>query len=94
VPGDSHACEEALASEVARLCDWIGGDPCVRRNLDGTRYREVFAFRACIPEHPVWSKVETMLRTREAQNSIERKRQIKEQREARAAVSADAESGS
>jgi len=90
---DPYAREAELASEVARLCDWINGDPSVRRNLNGKRYLEVLEFRRCLPEHRVWGKIETMLRTRQAQNSVERKRQIKEQREARAVVSVDAESG-
>ena len=84
--------EAELRSEVTKLCNWINDDPRVRRNLDGNRYGEVLKFRDRLPEHGVWAKVEMMLTVRKAQNSAERKRQVREQRESAVLIIIDSES--
>lgn len=79
-------------SEIGELLDWISSDPKVRRNLDGPRYNALLLFRGGCPEHGVWTKVDEFLRIRQAQNSVARKKLLREQREGKTAISVDPDS--
>jgi hypothetical protein len=88
---DELASNEEISFELIKICDWISAYPAVRRNLNAQRFREIFQYQHICPNHEAWGKIETMIRTREAQNSVARKNLLTEQREDIPAVSADVE---
>jgi hypothetical protein len=88
---DELASEDELSFEVKKICDWINSDSKVRRNLNAQRFRELSEYRHCCPNHDAWEKIELMIRTREAQNSVARKKALKEQHGRQPVASVDFE---
>jgi hypothetical protein len=80
------ASNEEISFEFSKICDWISASPTVRRNLNGQRLKEIIQCRDFCSNHEVWPKVEVMLQTRHAQNSVERKRQLRLERESKPVV--------
>jgi len=74
--------DESAEIAVRELLDWINNDAKVRRNLNGRRYEKLVDYIDQAPDHAVWAKVEVMIQTRQLQNSVARKLQIRAQREA------------
>jgi hypothetical protein len=74
--------DETAAAKIAELLDWVCADAKVRRNLNLQRYEKILDYLDLAPNHPVWRSVNTMIRIRKLQNSVGRKREIQQRREA------------